>query len=72
MKCVKKTDLIADIIKKIPEAAKILAEYNLHCSTCFMSQIETLEMGAKMHGMTEKEINDMVKDINKRSNKRKS
>lgn len=64
MKRVKKSDLIADIVKCFPKVAEILARHDLHCSTCFMSQIETLELGAKVHGMTEGEIDKLVKEIN--------
>ncbi|MBN1168934.1 DUF1858 domain-containing protein [Candidatus Woesebacteria bacterium] len=64
MKRIKKTDLIADIVERCPGAAKILTEHDLHCSNCFMSQIETLEMGAELHGMTEKELENLVKEIN--------
>jgi hybrid cluster-associated redox disulfide protein len=70
MKGTKKTDLISDIIKRCPEAEEVFSEYELHCAICFLGQFETLEEGAKLHGMSGKEINKMVNEINEKMNKK--
>lgn len=56
----------AEILKKRPEAAEILMKKGMHCIGCPMSQMESLEEGAKAHGLNPdeivKEINERVKD----------
>ena len=50
---IKKDSLISEITQKSPGVVKILEDYGLTCSTCFFSQFESIEAGAKLHGMTE-------------------
>lgn len=64
MKRIKKTDLISDVIEKYPKASEVMLDYGLHCAGCFLNQFETVEEGAKLHGMSDKEIETMLKDIN--------
>ena len=64
MKRVNKTDLISDVVEKYPKASEIMMDYGLHCAGCFLNQFETVEEGAKLHGMTDPEIETMLKDIN--------
>lgn len=50
-----------------PAANEILAlEYGLHCLTCKARDIETLEQGARLHGMNDADIDELVQDLNKR------
>ncbi len=65
MKKIKKEDKIADIISKYPESLEIFLDYGLHCVGCFLNQFETINEGAKAHGMTDGEIEKMIKEINK-------
>lgn len=66
MQITKKTN-IAKLVKKQPKIARILVEdYGLHCVGCMGAAFETLEQGAKAHGMSEKEIREMVKELNKK------
>jgi len=46
-------------------AAELLAEYGLHCLSCFASQFDTLEQGAIVHGFSEEEVEEMINEINK-------
>jgi len=55
---------MGDIIKNSPKAAQLLAEYGLLCINCPLNQFETLEQGAKKHGMSGQKIKKMIKDIN--------
>lgn len=61
---IKKDMLMIDIITQYPEVAPILMGYGLHCIGCHFSGDDTLEIGAKMHGMDEETIEMMLKDAN--------
>ena len=65
MSGIKKTDVILDVVNMHPEAADILTSYGFHCVGCGVSEVETIEEGAQGHGMTNEEINKVVKEINK-------
>jgi hybrid cluster-associated redox disulfide protein len=57
---------LGEILEKYPEAAEVLAEkYQLFCVGCFGAAFETLEQGAAAHGMDEKQIKAMIKDLNR-------
>ena len=56
---------LGDIVEKYPKAAEILADkYQLHCIGCFAAAFETLEEGAKAHGMSKKKIEKLIQDLN--------
>ncbi|MBU3978792.1 DUF1858 domain-containing protein [Patescibacteria group bacterium] len=59
-----KSDLLINVMQDSPRAAQLLTEYGLHCLTCFFREFDTLEMGAKVHGMTDDELDNMIKEIN--------
>lgn len=64
-KITKKTNL-QKLVAKYPKLAKILVgDYGLHCVGCAAAFFETLEAGAKAHGMSDKEIDKMIKRLNK-------
>ncbi len=63
-----KNDLISDVLEKCPEAMLLLAEYGLHCIGCFAMQFETIQQGAKVHGMNDQEIEKMIEEINGKLN----
>jgi hybrid cluster-associated redox disulfide protein len=48
-----------------PDAASIMFEFGLHCIGCNLSPYETIEQGAKSHGLSDKNIKDMLDKINK-------
>jgi hybrid cluster-associated redox disulfide protein len=56
---------IMEIIEKKPQSGAVMMEYGMHCIGCMASQFETLEQGCMAHGMTEKQIDEMVEKINK-------
>ena len=60
-----KTTLINGLLEKNPEAAEVLMAYGLHCVNCHFSDLDTLEDGATMHGISDEEIGLMIKDVNK-------
>lgn len=65
-----KNILILEIAERYPKLTDVLIEkYGLHCLGCSMSAVETLAEGAMGHGMTKKEIEEMVADLNALANK---
>lgn len=62
-KITKDTNL-ADLIFRYPETAEILLDYGLHCVGCVASSFDSVEAGAKVHGYSDKEVQEMVERIN--------
>ena len=62
---VKRNSLINPLLQKHPEVAEILMAYGLHCVGCHFSGLDTVEDGARVHGIPEEDIDMMVKDANK-------
>jgi len=60
-----------DILSKYPESASIMMKFGLHCIGCHMSAMETIEQGCLGHGMDEKMIDEMLKEINNIASKKK-
>lgn len=56
--------LLDELVNRYPESIEVLLKYGLHCIGCAVSAGETLEEGAQAHGMSEKEVAAMVKEIN--------
>lgn len=52
---------IMDIIIKYPETRAVFQKYNMACSSCMGAIDETLEAGAKMHGI---ELDKLIVDLN--------
>jgi len=55
---------LAEIIQKYPQAGKILTKAGLHCLGCAAVNFDTLEDAMKIHGLSEKEIKEIVEKIN--------
>lgn len=55
---------MGEILEKSSKAADLLAEYGLHCTSCFLNSTDTVEGGARMHGMSDEEIDSMIYEIN--------
>lgn len=59
--------LILDILEKHPDLASVLTDdYGFHCVGCMAASMESLEDGAMVHGMSEKEIDKMVLKLNQK------
>ena len=70
---------LGEIITEYPEAVEIMLKNGLHCVGCHVAAYETLEQGAKAHGMSDKQIevmlnemNELVKNIKEKSKKLKT
>jgi len=48
---IKKDMTLAELLKHYPETAKVFAKYGIHCLGCFAAAFETIEQGAKAHGI---------------------
>jgi hybrid cluster-associated redox disulfide protein len=55
---------VIDIVENFPEVIPILMEYGLHCVGCYFSAEDTLEAGARTHGLDGEEIEMMIEDAN--------
>ncbi|HSW88196.1 MAG TPA: DUF1858 domain-containing protein [Candidatus Saccharimonadales bacterium] len=64
-----KFDLLGTVMQECPRAAELLAEYGLHCISCFANEYDTLEMGAQVHGMSDEEMQEMIEEINEQLEK---
>jgi hybrid cluster-associated redox disulfide protein len=56
---------LGETVTKHPEAAEIMMGYGLHCIGCHVAAWESIEDGAKGHGLNDKQIDEMVEKINK-------
>lgn len=63
MKVTPQTNL-GDLVKTYPQTAPIMLDYGLHCVGCFANQFDTVEMGARVHGMTDEEVGEMIGRLN--------
>lgn len=59
-----KDTLISEITQKCPRAIELLTEYGLSCANCFLNSFDSVEAGARLHGMSDAEITSMVDEIN--------
>ena len=55
---------LGDIISRYPETAGVMMKRGLHCVGCHVAAFETLEQGAKAHGMSDNDIESMLKEMN--------
>jgi len=56
---------INDIVMGHSEAGALLVDLGLGCAGCHMSTEETIEEGCLGHGMTQKDVQEIVKRLNK-------
>lgn len=61
---VTKTMTFGELLEIKPDAGAILAEYGLHCIGCHIAVFETVEQGAKAHGLTDEQLAEMVTKLN--------
>ena len=64
-----KTTNLGAIAQYYPKLAEVLQQdYGLHCVGCIANSYDTVEMGAKIHHMTDEEIDEMVERVNEAVN----
>lgn len=59
-----KNSNMAEVIIKYPKVAEVLIDYGLHCVGCALSSFDTIEQGARIHGLSDSDIDDMLERIN--------
>ena len=63
--------IIADTVEINPDAPQIMFKYGLHCIGCHVALWETVEQGCQAHGMSEEDIDKMVKELNEEKKEEK-
>jgi hybrid cluster-associated redox disulfide protein len=53
-----------DLLRQFPNAAPILTGYGMHCIGCHIAVTETIEQGARAHGMDDGMLSKMLQDLN--------
>lgn len=53
--------IIYNIVAEYPETMEVFYDYGIHCVGCGMSMYETIEQGAKVHGINP---DDLIEDLN--------
>ncbi len=56
--------ILGDVVEKYPETAALFLNYGLHCVGCHANVWDTVSDGAKVHGLSDEEIEQMVTEIN--------
>lgn len=51
-----------EVLSKYPKTAQVFLKYGMHCIGCVLASGETIEQGAKAHGIN---IKKLVDDLNK-------
>ncbi len=62
-KITKETNL-AELIFRFPQAAEVLLDFGLHCVGCAANGFDTIEAGAKVHGYTDVEVDEIITRVN--------
>ena len=62
---------LGEVVTKFPQAAEVMLKYGLHCIGCHVAAWETVEEGCKAHGIPDKDIDKMVKEMNAIISKKK-
>ena len=65
MKITKETN-IGEMVMKFPETASILFEKGIHCIGCHVAQFENLGQGLQAHGLSEEEMEKVIKELNRK------
>ncbi|MBN2015934.1 DUF1858 domain-containing protein [Candidatus Dojkabacteria bacterium] len=55
---------IAEIVERYPDTVDILIKYGFHCIGCALASYETIEQGAKAHGLSSKDIKKLLTELN--------
>ena len=55
---------LGDLLTKFPQTAEVLMQKGMHCVGCHVAVSETLEQGLKAHGMDDKGVDGVLKELN--------
>ncbi len=54
---------IAEVVKRYPQTTEVFFNYGLYCVGCFAADFDTVESGAKVHGIN---VEHLLFDLNKK------
>ncbi len=57
---------LGEVVRLWPHAAPIMLEYGLHCVGCFANAFDTIDAAMKIHGLSERDAEEMVERINEK------
>ena len=60
---ISKTMTFGELLSEYPQAGRVLAEKGLHCIGCHIAVSESVEDGARVHGLSDAEIDAMIEEI---------
>ncbi len=52
---------LGEVMEKYPETVDVFMKHGLKCFTCFIAMMETIEQGAKAHGI---DLESLLKELN--------
>ena len=55
---------LGDVVTKFPEAVQVMLSKGMHCVGCHVAAFETVEQGAKAHGMSEEQVEKLLAEMN--------
>lgn len=55
---------LGELVSKYPQTIEVLLDYGLHCVGCGAMFFDSIEAGAKIHGYTDEEIEELVLRLN--------
>lgn len=55
---------LGEIVVKYPETVEIFFKYGLPCAGCQVASLETLKEGATFHGMSQKDLEKLLRELN--------
>lgn len=64
-----KNTSIGEVVQKYPNTVEVFGKHGLHCIGCAIASFESVEQGAKSHGV---DVNSLLKDLNAAAKKKKT
>lgn len=61
MHIINKDTSLLELLQKVPRAKDVLERHGMACTGCMGSAVETIEEGAKMHGI---DISSLLQELN--------
>lgn len=63
-RAISRTTGMQTVMERWPHTTSVLSRYGLHCTTCGKAYRETLEQGARFHGLTDQQISRLIDELN--------
>ena len=55
---------LGELVTKHPEATQVMLKHGMHCISCHMAAMETIGEGAAGHGITGKDLDKLIVEMN--------